>query len=72
MKELIVYCKKKKKKKIFYKKLSIRIKELENKKKFKCIWVGKKMKEEKEMIMYNKKNGKVEDIMEEERKKVEI
>jgi len=72
LKELLVYCKPKTPKKIFYQQLSIRINELENKKQFKCIWVGPKMKEEKELILYPNKNGTVADLLEEARKQVEL
>nr|CAD7438739.1 unnamed protein product [Timema bartmani] len=72
LKELIVYCKPKTPKKIFYQQLSIRINELENKKQFKCIWVGPKLKEEKELILYPNKNGTVADLLEEARKQVEL
>lgn len=59
-------------KKIFYQQLSIRINELENKKQFKCIWLGLKMKEEKELILYPNKNGTVADLLEEAKKQVEL
>nr|CAD7262037.1 unnamed protein product [Timema shepardi] len=72
LKELLVYCKPKTPKKIFYQQLSIRINELENKKQFKCIWVGPKLKEEKELILYPNKNGTVADLLEEARKQVEL
>ncbi|XP_046987971.1 ubiquitin carboxyl-terminal hydrolase 7 [Schistocerca americana] len=72
LKELLVYCKPKTPKKIFYQQLSIRINELENKKQFKCVWVGPKLKEEKELILYPNKNGTVSDLLEEARKQVEL
>lgn len=59
-------------KKIFYQQLSIRINELENKKQFKCVWVGPKMKEEKELILYPNKCGTVADLLEEAKKQVEF
>lgn len=37
-----------------------------------CIWVGPKMKEEKELILYPNKNGTVADLLEEARKQVEL
>lgn len=46
--------------------------ELENKKQFKCIWVGPKMKEEKELILYPNKGGTVADLLEEAKKQVEF
>ncbi|XP_063230650.1 ubiquitin carboxyl-terminal hydrolase 7 isoform X2 [Bacillus rossius redtenbacheri] len=72
LKEILVYCKPKTPKKIFYQQLSIRINELENKKQFKCVWVGPKLKEEKELILYPNKNGTVADLLEEARKQVEM
>ncbi|KDR24281.1 ubiquitin carboxyl-terminal hydrolase 7 [Zootermopsis nevadensis] len=72
LKELLVYSKPKTPKKIFYQQLSIRINELENKKQFKCVWVGPKLKEEKELILYPNKNGTVADLLEEARKQVEL
>ncbi|KAK7792272.1 hypothetical protein R5R35_013305 [Gryllus longicercus] len=72
LKELLVYCKPKTPKKIFYQQLNIRINELENKKQFKCLWVGPKLKEEKELILYPNKNGTVADLLEEARKQVEL
>lgn len=72
LKDLLVYCKPKMAKKIFYQQLSIRINELENKKQFKCVWVGPKMKEEKELILYPNKCGTVADLLEEAKKQVEF
>lgn len=46
--------------------------ELENKKQFKCIWVGPSLKEEKEMILYPNKNGTVANLLEEAKKQVEL
>lgn len=45
--------------------------ELENKKQFKCIWVGSSLKEEKEIILYPNKNGTVANLLDEARKQVE-
>lgn len=59
-------------KKIFYQQLSIRVSELENKKQFKCIWVGPSLKEEKEIILYPNKNGTVATLLEEAKKQVEL
>ncbi|XP_018373851.1 PREDICTED: ubiquitin carboxyl-terminal hydrolase 7 isoform X4 [Trachymyrmex cornetzi] len=71
LKELVAYCKTKVKK-LFYQQLSIRVNELENKKQFKCIWVGPSLKEEKEMILYPNKNGTVANLLEEAKKQVEL
>lgn len=46
--------------------------ELENKKQFKCIWVGPSLKEEKEIILYPNKNGTVATLLEEAKKQVEL
>lgn len=59
-------------KKIFYQQLSIRVSELENKKQFKCIWVGPSLKEEKEIILYPNKNGTIATLLEEAKKQVEL
>ncbi|XP_015122798.1 ubiquitin carboxyl-terminal hydrolase 7 isoform X2 [Diachasma alloeum] len=71
LKDLVAYCKPKTKK-IFYQQLSIRVNELENKKQFKCIWVGPSLKEEKEIILYPNKNGTVATLLEEAKKQVEF
>ncbi|KAL0278652.1 UNVERIFIED_CONTAM: hypothetical protein PYX00_000410 [Menopon gallinae] len=72
LKELLVYLKPKAPKKIYYQHLSIPIDELENKKQFKCIWVGPNLKEEKELILYPNKRGFVSDLLEEAKKQVEL
>ncbi|XP_044734467.1 ubiquitin carboxyl-terminal hydrolase 7-like [Chrysoperla carnea] len=72
LKDLLVQCKPKTPKKLYYQPLSIRVNELENKKQFKCIWVGPKMKEEKELILYPNKCGTVADLLEEAKKQVEF
>ncbi|CAH0563456.1 unnamed protein product [Brassicogethes aeneus] len=72
LKDLLVYSKPKVPKKIFYQQLSIRVSELENKKQFKCMYVGPKMKEEKELILYPNKGGTVADLLEEAKKQIEF
>ncbi|XP_066139547.1 ubiquitin carboxyl-terminal hydrolase 7 isoform X1 [Euwallacea fornicatus] len=72
LKDLLVFSKPKVPKKIFYQQLSIRVNELENKKQFKCIYVGPYMKEEKELILYPNKNGTVADLLEEAKKQIEF
>lgn len=72
LKDLLVFAKPKAPKKIFYQQLSIRVNELENKKQFKCIYVGPKMKEEKELILYPNKGGTVADLLEEAKKQIEF
>ncbi|XP_076275619.1 ubiquitin-specific protease 7 isoform X5 [Rhynchophorus ferrugineus] len=72
LKDLLVYSKPKVPKKIFYQQLSIRVNELENKKQFKCVYVGPNMKEEKELILYPNKNGTVADLLEEAKKQIEF
>ncbi|XP_063971847.1 ubiquitin carboxyl-terminal hydrolase 7 isoform X1 [Diachasmimorpha longicaudata] len=71
VKDVVAWCKPKIKK-IFYQQLSIRVNELENKKQFKCIWVGPFLKEEKEIILYPNKNGTVATLLEEAKKQVEF
>lgn len=72
LKDLLVFSKPKVPKKIFYQQLSIRVNELENKKQFKCIYVGPNMKDEKELILYPNKNGTVADLLEEAKKQIEF
>ncbi|ENN76456.1 hypothetical protein YQE_06910, partial [Dendroctonus ponderosae] len=72
LKELVVFSKPKVPKKIFYQQLSIRVNELENKKQFKCLYVGPYMKEEKELILYPNKNGTVADLLDEAKKQIEF
>lgn len=67
-----MYAKPKTPKKIFYQQLSISVNELENKKQFKCIFLGPKMKDEKELILYPNKNGTVGDLLEEAKKQIEF
>lgn len=67
-----MYSKPKVPKKIFYQQLSIRVNELENKKQFKCVWLGPKLKEEKELILYPNKGGSVADLLEEAKKQIEL
>lgn len=71
LKDLLIFSKPKVPKKIFYQQLSIRVNELENKKQFKCVFVGPKL-EEKELILYPNKNGTVADLLEEAKKQVEL
>ncbi|XP_039289930.1 ubiquitin carboxyl-terminal hydrolase 7 isoform X2 [Nilaparvata lugens] len=72
LKELLLYSKSKGVKKVYYQQLSISISELENKRLFKCLWVGPKLKEEKEITLYPNKNGTVADLLEEAKKVVEL
>ena len=72
MKDLLVFSKPKAPKKIFYQQLSIRVNELENKKQFKCIYVGPNVLEEKEIILYPNKRGTVADLLEEAKKQIEF
>ncbi|XP_014255041.1 ubiquitin carboxyl-terminal hydrolase 7 isoform X2 [Cimex lectularius] len=58
--------------KIYYQQLSIPINELENKRPFKVVWVGARMKEEKEIILYPNKGATVADLLEEAKKTVEM
>ncbi|XP_023287513.1 ubiquitin carboxyl-terminal hydrolase 7-like [Orussus abietinus] len=71
LKDIVTFCKPKTRK-IFYQQLSIRVNELENKKQFKCTWVGPSLKEEKEIILYPNKNGTVATLLEEAKKQVEL
>jgi ubiquitin carboxyl-terminal hydrolase 7 len=72
LKDLLVFSKPKAPKKIFYQQLSIRVNELENKKQFKCIYVGPSVLEEKEIILYPNKRGTVSDLLEEAKKQIEF
>ncbi|KAJ8665675.1 hypothetical protein QAD02_007337 [Eretmocerus hayati] len=71
LKELVANCKPKTKK-IFYQQHSIHVNELENKKQFKCLWVGPSLREEKEIILYPNKCGTVANLLEEARKYVDL
>jgi len=70
LKDMLVCMKPRQPKKIYYQQLSIRINELENKKQFKCMWLGTGMKEEQELVLYPNKNGTVADLLHEARKQV--
>ncbi|XP_071107818.1 ubiquitin carboxyl-terminal hydrolase 7-like [Haliotis cracherodii] len=72
LKDLLIYAKPRQPKKLYYQQLSIKINELENKRPFKCIWVSSDLKEERELVLYPNKSGKVSDLLEEARKQVEI
>lgn len=72
LKDVLVYCKPKQLKKIFYEILTMKINELESKKQFKCCWVPINLKEEKEIVLYPSKNGTVGTLLEEARKQVEL
>lgn len=72
LKDLLVYSKPKGIKKIYYQQLSIPVFEFENKRAFKCFWVGPKMKEEKELTLYPNKNATVAELLEEAKKVVEL
>lgn len=67
-----MYSKPKQPRKLYYQQLNIRINELENKKQFKCTWVNSKLKEEKELVLYPNKNGRVSDLLEEAKKQVTL
>lgn len=72
LKDLLLYSKPKQPRKLYYQQLNIRINELENKKQFKCTWVNSKLKEEKELVLYPNKNGRVSDLLEEAKKQVTL
>ncbi|XP_053388715.1 ubiquitin carboxyl-terminal hydrolase 7-like [Mercenaria mercenaria] len=72
LKELLLYTKPRQPKKLYYQQLNIRINELENKRQFKCIYVNSRLKEEKELVLYPDKTGKVCDLLEEAKKQIEL
>ncbi|CAG2239267.1 UBP15 [Mytilus edulis] len=72
LKDLLLYAKPRQPRKLYYQQLNIKINELENKKQFKCTWVTSKLKEEKELVLYPSKNGKVTDLFDEAKKQVEL
>ncbi|KAL1115934.1 hypothetical protein AAG570_005429, partial [Ranatra chinensis] len=72
LKDLLPHTKPKTPKKIYYQQLTISVNELENKRLFKIIWVGPKMKEEKEITLYPNKGATVADLLEEAKKTVEL
>ncbi|KAK7111658.1 ubiquitin carboxyl-terminal hydrolase 7-like isoform X1 [Littorina saxatilis] len=72
LKDLLIYTKPRQPKKIYYQQLNIKISDLENKRQFKCFWVNGKLKEERELVLYPDKNGRVSDLLEEARKQVEL
>lgn len=72
LKDLLLYAKPRQPRKLYYQQLNIKINELENKKQFKCTWVTSKLKEEKELVLYPSKNGKVTDLFDEVKKQVEL
>lgn len=72
LKDLLPHTKPKAPKKLYYQQLSIPVNELENKRPFKIVWVGPKMKEEKEITLYPNKGAIVADLLEEAKKTVEM
>ncbi|UYV65714.1 USP7 [Cordylochernes scorpioides] len=72
LKDMLGLFKMRQHRKIYYNLLSIRVDELENKRQFKCLWVTTRLKEEKELVLYPNKNGKVADLLEEARKQVTL
>ncbi|KAK0051801.1 ubiquitin carboxyl-terminal hydrolase 7 [Biomphalaria pfeifferi] len=72
LRDLLVYSKPRQPKKLYYQQLDMKISELENKKQFKVLWLNSKMKEERELVLYPNKNGKVQDLLEEAKKQVEL
>ncbi|MPC57257.1 Ubiquitin carboxyl-terminal hydrolase 7 [Portunus trituberculatus] len=72
LKDMLVITKPRHPKKIYYQQLSIRINELENKRQFKCMWLGERMKEEVELVLYPNKNGTVADLLQEVQKQVTL
>lgn len=72
LKDLLPHSNPKAPKKIYYQILSIPVNELENKRPFKVVWVGPKLKEEKEMVLYPNKGATVGDLLEEAKKAVEL
>ncbi|BET01842.1 ubiquitin carboxyl-terminal hydrolase [Nesidiocoris tenuis] len=72
LKEILPHQSPKVPKKIFYQQLSIPVNELENKRPFKVLWVGSKMKEEKDIILYPNKGATVADLLDEAKKTVEL
>lgn len=70
LKELLLYAKPRQPRKLYYQQLNIRINELENKKQFKCMWVTDNYKEEKELVLYPNKVGRVSDLLDEAKKQV--
>ncbi|KAH3867833.1 hypothetical protein DPMN_030970 [Dreissena polymorpha] len=72
LKELLMYSKPRQPKKLYFQQLNIRINELENKRQFKCIYVNNRLKEEKELVLYPDKTGKVQDLLEEAKKQIDL
>lgn len=72
LKDLLVFTKPRQPKKLYYQQLNIKISDLENKKQFKCFWINGKLKEERELVLYPDKNGRVSDLLEEARRQVEL
>ncbi|CAG0888119.1 unnamed protein product [Darwinula stevensoni] len=68
LKDIMSHAKPKTVRKLFYQILSIKVSELENKRQVKCIWMSEDLKEEKELVLYPDKNGKVVDLLQEARK----
>jgi len=72
LKELLLYTKPRQQRRLYYQQLNIRINEMENKRQFKCIYVNSKLKEEKELVLYPDKTGRVSDLLEEAKKQIEV
>ncbi|XP_064603934.1 ubiquitin carboxyl-terminal hydrolase 7-like isoform X2 [Liolophura sinensis] len=72
LKDLLTCSKPRQPRKLYYQQLSIRINEMENKRQFKCVWVNGNLKEERELVLYPNKNGRVSELLEEAQKQVDL
>lgn len=72
LRDLLVYSKPRQPKKLYYQQLDMKINELENKKQFKVLWLNGKLKDEKELVLYPNKSGKVQDLLDEAKKQVDL
>jgi len=70
LRDMLVFLKPRQIKKLYYQQLSIRINELENKRQFKCSWVGSRLKEDRELVLYPNKGASVGDLLQEAMKQV--
>ena len=72
LRDLLIFYKPRRPKKLYYQVLSIPIDQLESKRQFKCVWVANQLKEERELVLFPNKDGTVADLLNEAREQVDL
>ncbi|KAK2714285.1 hypothetical protein QYM36_008742 [Artemia franciscana] len=72
LKDIFSGCKSRQPKRLYYQLLSIPINELENKRQIKCLVVGPKYKEEREIMLYPNKQATIGEMLDEAKRQVPL